>query len=125
MNYKGVIIEESLSDTSVLDLCHLLETTIKPVTERHRTPWLKQWTLHTFEVDADRAHEFAKRLSGALERKHTWYADFKNPSEHIIVFPGKVFIVDRSKPDEYAAVKAYGISQGVPDCQLDFTPEIL
>ncbi len=50
MNYKGVIIEESLQDTSVLDNVRILKTKVEPITPKHKTPWLKQWTLHTVEI---------------------------------------------------------------------------
>ena len=34
----------------------------------------------------------------------------------------KVFKVDRSKPEEYKEVTQYGVSLGIPDYQLDFSP---
>ena len=41
----GDIIEESLTDRSVLSEVTILETRVEPVTEYHRTPWLEQWTF--------------------------------------------------------------------------------
>lgn len=46
MNYKGVIIEESLNNKDVLENITALSTKIEPINEKHQTPWLKQWTLH-------------------------------------------------------------------------------
>lgn len=43
MNYKGVIIEESLTDNSVLGDVNIVSTKVEPVTEHHKTPHLKQW----------------------------------------------------------------------------------
>lgn len=40
MDYKGVIIEESLKDKSVLDKVKILRTKEEPVTEGDQTPWL-------------------------------------------------------------------------------------
>ena len=54
-NLKGVIIEESLDDTLVLKEVKILSTEIEPVTEGHKTPWIKQWTMHNVEVDANKA----------------------------------------------------------------------
>lgn len=47
MNYKGVIIAESLQDSSLLKEVKIIETKVEPITPEHKTPWLKQWTLHT------------------------------------------------------------------------------
>jgi hypothetical protein len=51
MNYTGIIIEESLMDKSILDEVNIVKTEIEPVTEGHKTPWVKhdlypkKWTL--------------------------------------------------------------------------------
>ncbi|MBI2021543.1 hypothetical protein HYS93_01520 [Candidatus Daviesbacteria bacterium] len=44
MNFKGVVIEESLKDTSVLKEAKILSTKVELVTKKHKTPWLKKWT---------------------------------------------------------------------------------
>jgi hypothetical protein len=124
MNYGGTIIEESLDDKSCLKDLNIVSTKIEQVTESHKTPWLKQWTLHTVEIDENKAESTASKLSDALDKKHEWYADFKNKQFHYIIFRGKVFRIDRSKPDEYEEVKKYGMSLGIPDYQLDFSPDI-
>ena len=124
MNYKGVMIEESLKDTSVLKNVDIISTKVEKVVKSHKTPWLTQWTLHTVEIPEEKAQEIANAISKALESEHNWYADFKNKQFYYIVFKGKVFKVDRSKSDEYEEVKKYGISLGIPDYQLDFSPDI-
>lgn len=125
MNYKGVIIEESLGDKSCLKNLNIVSTKVEHVTESDKTPWLKQWTLHTVEIDDDKVDSLVTQLSNALEKEHEWYADFKNKQFHYIIFSGKVFRVDRSKPSEYEKVKEYGVSLGIPDYQLDFSPDIM
>jgi len=125
MNFKGIIIKEGLKDLSVLDEVKIIETEVESVTDEHKTPWLNQWTMHTVEVPAEQIDSFAEKMSRALEDEHNWYADFKNDSTHYIVFRGKVFVVDRSKQEEYEEVKRYGISLGIPDYQLDFSPQIV
>ncbi|MBI2665806.1 hypothetical protein HYX12_04250 [Candidatus Woesearchaeota archaeon] len=55
MVFKGVIIEESLARKEILQKIKILSTKIEPVTEKHKTPWLKQWTLHTVEVPESQA----------------------------------------------------------------------
>lgn len=79
MNYKGVIIEESLDNKGVLNEVVISNTKVESVTEKHKTPHLKQWTLHTVEVPGDRADDIAEKISQALDSKHNnWYADLKN-----------------------------------------------
>lgn len=38
MDYKGVIIEESLQDKSVLCTVKIVDTKVEPITSRHQTP---------------------------------------------------------------------------------------
>lgn len=124
MNYKGTIIEESLGDKSCLKDLNIISTKVEKVTGSHQTPWLKQWTLHVVEIDENKAGLVASQLSEALEKEHEWYADFKNKQIHYIVFRGKVFKVNRNSPIEYEKVKEYGVELGIPDYQLDFSPDI-
>jgi len=124
MNYTGVIIEESLENTSLLKDITVLSTKIETVTESHRTPWLKQWTLHTIEINEDKAKFISSQLSNVLEKEHQWYGDFKNDQFHYIIFRGKVFKVNRNNPQSYEKVKEYGVSLGIPEHQLDFSPNI-
>lgn len=119
-NYKGVIIEESLEDKSVLQGLKILETKVEEVTEGHKTPWVKQWTLHTVEIPEDRAGEIAEKLSHSLDSEHAWYADFKNDSTHFIIFRNKVFKIDRSSKEQYGEATKYGLTLGIPDYQLDW-----
>lgn len=124
MNFKGVIIEESLGDSSVLKEVNIIDTKVEQVSKRHKTPWIKQWTLHTVEIPEEKADEIAHKLSRDLEKEHNWYADYKNDKYHYIIFRNKVFKVDRNSSQIYKKVTDYGISLGIPDYQLDFSPEI-
>ena len=49
-NFTGVIIEESLENKDVLQKLKIIKTKVEEVTEEHKTPWVKQWTLHTVEI---------------------------------------------------------------------------
>jgi hypothetical protein len=110
MNYKGDIIEESLADKATLQTVRIIKTRTETVTPKHKTPWLKQWTLHTIEVPEADARRVADDLSRTLETQHTnWYIDFRNPTTHYVIFPNKVFKVDRSQPEQYKPVVGYGV----------------
>jgi hypothetical protein len=124
MDYKGTIIEESLQDKNVLSAVEVLSTKVEPVTAEHKTPWLKQWTLHKVVIQEARAELVAEQLSHALESEHVWYADFKNDSTHYIVYRNRVFRINRSAQEGYAPAREYGLALGIPDYQLDWSPDI-
>jgi len=122
--FVGVIIEESLEKKSVLKKVKIIKTKIKKVTEKHKTPWIKQWTLHTVEIPENRSESIAKDLSKSLDSQHEWYADFKNKTHHYIIFRNKIFFIDRRSKEQYDQAKNYGISLGIPEYQVDFHPDI-
>ncbi len=123
-DYKGVIIEESLEDKGILKDVRIVETKVSQVTERHKTPWLAQWTLHTVMIPFDKSDWVANEISRVLDRNHggSWYADFRNDKFHFIVFRDKIFKVDTGSPQQYEEVRKYGRNLGIPEYQLDFTP---
>jgi hypothetical protein len=125
MDFEGIIIEESLSDTSVLNEIKIISTKVEPVTEKHKTPWIKQWTLHKVIIPAVDASKVAIEISQALDKEHEWYADYKNTKEHFIIYRDKIFhISDRSDAVQYNEATKYGISIGIPEYQVDFSPHI-
>ncbi len=119
MHYEGIIIEESLENLEVLHMVSVVETRIEAVTKQHQTPWLTQWTLHKVIIPAEDITEVTEQLSASLSG-HNWYSDFRNDRAHYVVFPRKVFRIDREKPDQYRAAIAYGLELGIPEQQLDF-----
>jgi hypothetical protein len=125
MDYKGVIIEESLDDKSVLKSLKILDTKVEQVTDKHKTPWVKQWHLHTVEIPEENSGEIAEQLSNDLDKKHdhSWYADYKNDKHHYIIYKDKIFKVDLQKSSQYKEAKQYGISIGIPEYQVDFAPD--
>ena len=120
-NYKGVIIEESLSNSSILKKIKIISTKVEKVTEEHKTPWLPQWTLHTVEIPENKAKIIAEEISKSLDYSHgnSWYADYKNDTHHYIIFRDKIFHIDQTNKEQYGEVKGFGISLGIPEYQLD------
>ncbi len=125
MDFKGVIIEESLEDKSILNDIKIVSTNVKPVTDEYKTPWVRQWTLHDVEIPAEKASDIAGKISTALDREHNWYADYKTDTEHYVIYRDKVFhITDRSDKKQYGEATAYGVSIGIPAYQVDFSPHV-
>jgi hypothetical protein len=122
MDYEGVVIEESLETPSVLEGVEILSTSIEPVTERHQTPWLRQWTFHTVRIAEGRAQSVAEAISHSIERLHanSWYADFRNEALHYVVFSDRIFLIDRRIHALYREAQDYGISRGLPAHQAEF-----
>jgi len=123
MNYHGTIIEESLENIDVLNDVKIISTKVEQVVEEHKTPWLKQWTLHKVEILEDQAGKVADEISKSLDSDHggSWYTDYKNDNWHYIIFRNKVFKINRENVEEYQAAQDYGISLGIPAYQVDFT----
>ena len=124
MDYKGVIIEESLENKDILKRVEILSTKVEKVTEKHKTPWIKQWTLHTVRIPESEVRTIAEKIGEVLDNKHSWYADFKNATHHYIIFRNKVFFINRRSKKQYDEAKYYGISLGIPEYQVDFHLDI-
>ena len=117
---KGTIIEESLKDRAVLDELKIVSTKVLKVTERFQTPWLSQWTLHSVEIEPEKATETAELLSKSLEEEHDWYTDLNNGETFYVVFRNKVFTYAQDDREARQKAVAHGLSLGIPDYQLDF-----
>ena len=122
-DFFGVIIRESLENPGVLKKVKILKTRIEPVTKRHKTPWVKKWTLHTVRIPEHDSDKIARELSKSLDSVHPWYADFKNEKFHYIIFRNKIFKIDVSGKNPYDKPVKYGISIGIPKYQLNFSPD--
>jgi uncharacterized phage-associated protein len=121
MNYIGTIVEESLSDKSILKELTILKTNVIRVTSRQQTPWLTQWTVHNFSIPKERADTIAELLSWSIDPTHPqWYVAFKNEVFHYIVFNGQVFKIDVTHPEQYDEAVNYGIGIGIPEGFLHF-----
>jgi len=121
-NFKGAIIEESLANPKILKKVKITKTDILPVTEKHKTPWAKQWTFHFVEVEKEKAESVALEISKNMDSKHAWYADFKTDKIHYIIYLNKVFKINRVNKEEYQKAIDYGLKLGLPNYQLDFSP---
>ncbi len=119
-SYKGEIIEESLENKEILKKVKILSTRVAEVAEEHKTPWLKQWTLHLVEVPESEAKKLAEEIGQSLDNNHggSWYVDFKNETHHYIIYPNKVFFIDRKRKEQYDEAEKYGVSIGIPQHQL-------
>ncbi len=124
--FIGTIIEESLENKSILDKVKITSTRVSEVTEKHQTPWIKQWTLHKVEIEPNEVDKVSEEFSKSLdsERLHSWYTDFKNEDTHYVIYRNKVFKIDRTSIDQYKEARQYGLDLGIPSYQIDFEQDV-
>jgi len=90
MDLKGVIIEESLEDKSVLKEINIIKTESEIVTSKHRTPWLKKWTSHKVEIPEEKLDVICKKLQDSLDKNHEWYIELKSKKYEITIFKDEI-----------------------------------
>ena len=124
-NFNGVIIEESLENIGVLENVAIISTRVEPVTEKH-TPLALPVDFALGGSGGRRSGQNGGRDTRIADREHkgSWYADFKNESHHYIIFPDKIFLVDRRSAEQYDDAKHHGLSLGIPEHQVDFHPSV-
>lgn len=126
MNYRGIIIEESLENPSLVkDLesqgkLSIVKQEVEQVEEAHETPWLEQWTCDDVEISEENIKELTKRFSQSIDMTHigNWYCDFKNTDIHYVVFRDRIFKINRKSREDYSAMREYALSIGLPEHQL-------
>lgn len=120
MDYKGVVIEESLIDASIIKELDIVQTEKNEITHKEKTPWLNKWTLHTVIIKEDKIDDYSKRISKLIDKEHmsSWYCDFRNDKYHYVIFKNKVFKLAKTKKEDYSNMRQYGIKIGIPEEQL-------
>lgn len=118
--YKGVIIEESLSNKDALKGLKIVAQEVEKVTEAHETPWLEQWTCDTVEIPEENIDDVVRDLSASIDVKHcgNWYCDFRNEDWHYVVFRERIFKINRKRREDYAEMQKYAKELGLPEHQM-------
>ncbi len=120
MSYKGVIIEESLVDISIIEELEVISHDVEMIKEEDETPWLDRWTMDTVLIPEEKIEEYAKRLSKLIDISHcsNWYCDFRNEKYHYVIFSNRIFCLDKTKKEDYKKMQEYAIGIGLPKHQL-------
>ena len=114
MVWKGVIIEESLEDASLLDMVTevgYLESLLEGEDEKGTMHF------HQFEISDDKKDGFISNAKNMI--KQGWYIHICRDEKMIIVFKGKTFEFTEDEKDKIKAAKDYGISLGILPEQLE------
>ncbi len=107
--YKGIIIENSLRDTSIL------------ASLTKEKSWVDgDWKLHSVLVSPNQITQISQALADG-----PWYTHFWIPGEKTIkvVFRDRVFDIDSTKKETWKTALEYGRTLGIPEEQLDFPIE--
>ncbi|MBI2547580.1 MAG: hypothetical protein HYW23_04000 [Candidatus Aenigmarchaeota archaeon] len=95
MTWKGCIIEESLTDSSLLFGIKVIRTVIEENAEGKETI---VWNIHTVEVYNKEIDKVAEKLERNL--KLGWYAHFTDGHDLLIIFANKSFTIGLEKVGE-------------------------
>jgi len=113
--WKGVIIEESLGDKSLLSLVKIIssrKTTLENESERGIL------TFHSVELEDSNLDEFIETAQKSI--KDSFYIHICKDSEMIVIFRNKVFRFSSDNLEGLNEAREYGISVGVFKEQMPF-----
>lgn len=110
--WKGVIIEESLDDITLLDM----------VTEVGYLESLlegdgREMHFHQFEIADDKKDQFVTAAKKSI--KEGWYIHICRDGKMMIIFKDMAFEFTEDEKEEIQKAKEYGMSVGVLKDQLE------
>lgn len=106
---KGTIVENSLSDTSILKEVKILKT------------WKDgSWILHSVIASPEIISEMPRYLADGPWYIHFWQ---EGTDDILVVFKNKLFSIKYSDQNTWKDAVEYGKSIGIPEKQLDFIVE--
>lgn len=101
---KGIIIQNSLSDTSILDKLHILKTKVG-----------NTWTLHDIIANKDDIPLLQHALATG-----PWYIHLWNEDEIVVIYKDKIFWIDKNDHASWREAIKHGLTIGIPIEQLSF-----
>ncbi len=113
--WRGVIIEESLKDKSLLKLAKIIETEKSTLENEAEAGIL---TFHKIEVPDANKKEFLKKARSAIKDK--FYLHICKGGAMILVYKNKSFEFSKNETDKIIEAQEYGAVHGILREQLDF-----
>ena len=89
MKYTGCIIEESLSDKSIVNEFEIIEEIND------------DGIMWVVETDESRLDDILPKLQSAMVEAPIWYCDLKCDDYHYIIYNDKIFKVNRDCGEQY------------------------
>jgi len=110
--WKGCIVEESLTDNRVLNNLKVVRVRItsedKPI---------ERWHIYDLLVSKEELNKLHHYI------KDGWYMHFWKDKKILVFFKNKKFILDINKKETWKEAIDYGLSIKIPREQLDFKME--
>ena len=115
MVWKGVVIEESLNDKSVLNLVKIVKsrkTTLENESERGFLTFL------CIELDDKRKSDFIKKAISSI--KNGFYLHVCRDKNMIIIYKNRIFEFSSDELNKLNEARNYGLSIGILKEQMPF-----
>jgi len=113
--WRGVIIEESLENKSLLKLAKIIETNKSTLENEAEAGTL---TFHKIEVDDAKKQEFLNNARASIKDK--FYLHICKDGVMIVVYRNKIFEFSKSETDKINEARNYGEARGILREQMDF-----
>ena len=112
MVWKGVIVEESLKDKSLLKLVRIIDTEKEKLEGEDRV-----MIFHKIEVEDNKKDEFVEKAIKAI--KKGFYIHLVKDKVMYVLFKGVMYRFSRGSP-ELEEARKHGKSIGIPEEQMPF-----
>lgn len=112
MVWKGVILEESLEDSSLLKLVKIKQTENEQLEGESRT-----MTFHKFELSDNNKALFIEKAMKSIRQE--FYIHIVKKGVMYVIFKGKMFKFSKGYP-ELESARRYGVSVGISPEQMPF-----
>lgn len=108
MVWKGVVIEESLEDKTILNSVKTVGTRKSTLENEDEKGILH---FHNIQLDDTKKDEFVQRASSSI--KQGWYIHIVKDNVMTIIFKEKYFTFNKTQKDKIENAKKYGVSIGI------------
>ncbi|HEY8269858.1 MAG TPA: GNAT family protein [Pseudobdellovibrionaceae bacterium] len=107
--YRGMIVEESLEDPTIINNISIQNVQITSPS---------RWHIYTVSLSKEQIDQYQKFL-----KRGPWYMHFWRGDDIVAVFKDKTFHLSKNDKGTWLPAIAYGKSIGIPEEQLDFLTE--
>jgi hypothetical protein len=112
MVWKGVILKESLEDSSLLELVKIIKTNKGELSGEKET-----LTFYNIEVEDSKKDDFVERAIKSI--KYGFYLHLVKDKLMYIIFKNHMYKFSKGFP-ELGMAKEEGRKMGIPDAQMNF-----
>ncbi|MCF4122200.1 hypothetical protein L1785_14565 [Antribacter sp. KLBMP9083] len=119
--FTGSIVAESLRDDARIEVDGVHVTCVSRF--RVSDPGPRQppvWTLLEISVERPSVDPLREVLERSIRTDGGWYADFRDETEHVVVFGDRSFRYRKGDATGRRAAQEHALAHGVPPHQVDW-----